>query len=218
MTTTTATVVEYHPEKHHRFAVMWINPTAPWNREMSRHTFPLRDWLPPSGRENPFETWDIYLDQVHLILNPVDALVEAAADPASGFGWKTGDSADYDYRVETYHLLVRFDPAGQRHLLYAEPATDPTREDGVRSVVVPVQYSGSLFLHPGVDSGDKHNRVYRPVRDLPVAENVAPYQFGESLTVELIWPVLLANASNVPTKIPDYRVLRVMCDFSCRRR
>lgn len=203
-------------EQHHRFTVMWINPSSPWNRRMSRHSFPLRDWLPPS--KHPYELWDVYLDQVHLILNPVDNLTAAAADPTSGFSWQKGDDANYDYRVETYQLLVRFDPNGERFMLYAEPAVDPTREESARSVVNPVQYSSSLFLHPGTDLGDKHNRVYRPIRDLPIAQNVAPFQTTNPLSIELLWPVLLANDPTVPTTIPDYRILRVMCDFSCRRR
>lgn len=206
------------PVTNHRFSVMWINHPVTWDREMSRHVFPIRDWL-PAAREHPYETWDIYLDQVHVILNPVEALTEADADPANSFAYEMGDSADYDFRVETYQLLVRFDPNGERHVLYTESAADPNTNDRVGQVVTPTYYSSSLTLQ-NVDAGEKYNRVYRPVRpDLPIARNVAPYHFGSPLTLELGWPILMANtAANILSYVPNYRILRVLCDFSCRRR
>lgn len=205
-------------DTHHRFSVMWINtPDTPWDRSMSKHAFPIRDLL-PLPRDNPLECWDIYLDQVHLILNPLETLTAAAADPGNPFQFATNDRNDLDFRVETYQLMVRFEPNGERNVLYTEAATDSNRADQVRSVVVPLVYSASLFLHGSVDAGDKYNRVYRPIRDLPIAQNVSPYLCGGPLTLELLWPILAANPSNVLTYLPDYRILRVICDFSCRRR
>jgi len=205
------------PVKDHRFSVMWMNHPHTWDRAMSQHTFPIRDWLPAS-RENPYETWDIYLDQVHIILNPVEELILADADPLNPFTYVTGDSAIYDFRVETYQLLVRFDPNGERHLLYTEGATDPNASQQVGSVLTPLVYSSSLTLQ-NVDAGDKYNRVYRPVRpEVPIAQNVAPYHFSSPLSVQFLWPILMSNENGILSFVPDYRILRVLCDFSCRRR
>lgn len=205
-------------EQHHRFSVMWINsPTSPWDRCMSKHSFPIRDLL-PLPRDNPLETWDIYLDQVHIILNPLAALVAADATVGDPFTFAANDRADLDFRAETYQLMVRFEPNGERNVLYTEAATDPNRSDRVQSLVVPLVYSASLFLHGSVDAGEQNNRVYRPVRDLPIAQNVSAHYGTGPLTVELLWPILVANQPEIITYLPDYRVLRVICDFSCRRR
>lgn len=213
-----ATATVQSPVQDHRFSVMWMNHPVTWDREMSKHTFPIRDWLPVS-RENPYESWDIYLDQVHIILNPVDTLKEADADPANPFTYVTGDSDAYDFRVETYQLLVGFDPNGERHRMYTESAVDPNVSEQVDNVIVPVVYSSSMTLHTAVDAGDKNNRIYRPVRpDQPIAQNVASYHFASPLSVELMWPILYANQSGILSYVPNYRILRVLCDFSCRRR
>lgn len=201
----------------HRFSVMWMNHPVTWDREMSRHVFPIRDWLPTTaGRTvDPYEAWDVYLDQVHLVMNPTEALVAADADPANPFTWATGDNGTLDFRVETNQLLVRFEPNGERHILYTESATDPNTSDSVHNVIVPLMYSGSLSLVP--NSGDAYNRVYHPVRDLPIAQ-ISPHQFGLPLSLELLWPILMGNAPEILSHVPNYRILRVMCDFSCRRR
>lgn len=213
-----ATATVQPPVKDHRFSVMWMNHPVTWDREMSKHTFPIRDWLPVS-RDNPYESWDIYLDQVHLILNPLEELIKADADPANPFAYTAGDSATYDFRVETYQLLVGFDPNGERHRLYTESASDPNASEQVDNVIVPVVYSSSLTLHPAVDSGEKYNRIYRPVRpDQPIAQNVASYHFASPLSMELMFPILFANQSGILSYVPNYRILRVLCDFSCRRR
>jgi hypothetical protein len=197
---------------------MWMNHPVTWDREMSKHTFPVRDWLPAS-RDNPYESWDIYLDQVHLILNPLEELIAADADPANPFVYTAGDSALYDFRVETYQLLVRFDPNGERHVMYTESVEDPNTSERVDNVITPVVYSSSMTLQTAVDAGEKYNRIYRPVRpDQPIAQNVASYHFGSPLSVELLFPILFANETGILSYVPNYRILRVLCDFSCRRR
>jgi hypothetical protein len=204
-------------EQHHRFSVMWMNiPHAPWNRTMSQHSFPIRDLL-PLARDHPLETWDVYLDQVHLILNPPN-IVNAAINDLTLPALASGDALNLDFRSETYQLMVRFEPNGERNVLYTEAALDPNRTDRVASMIVPLVYSSSLFLTPSVDSGDQYNRVYRPIRDLPIAQNLSASFNSGPLTVELLWPILVANSPGILQAIPNYRILRVICDFSCRRR
>lgn len=213
-----------------RFALLWSNDSTQ-KRSMSRHTFVLRDvlptWCPPQAshcatsvnsldvRGEPLlateDIWDIYLDQIHVTFNPTTAILPGQ--------YVAGDSSSLNFEFETYELMVRFEPNGERNVLYAESSTAPTWEDGqVATVITPIVYSTVLYLTPLVADGSYAVRCYRPVRDIPVARNVHPDNFSEPITVELLWPLLAAQTPGTLTYVPDYRILTVLCDFSCRRR
>ena len=75
-------------------------------------------------------------------------------------------------------------------------------------------YSASLQVTPytGLPEEDVWCRTYRPLRDIPVANDLVDCS---ELQLDLLWPLLQGDPINtVWWAVPDYRMLRVTCDFS----
>lgn len=188
-----------------KFALTWTN-TAALDRIMRKHTFVLRDLLP-----NTDGIWDIHLDQVVVVFKPPDKVPTGLFLP--------GDNSTYTYEAECLPLMVRMDPLGERNVLYAEAANAPSTPQGdgpVTTLALPIIFASSLYATPGPYDGSWAWRSYRPVRDMPVIRGLEPDRFQEPLTVELLWPLLMANVPNSLGFVPDYRILKVLCEFSCR--
>ena len=56
-------------------------------------------------------------------------------------------------------------------------------------------------------------RTYRPIRDLPVVTDTSHLS---EWTLELFFPGLLGDSRSLGTAVPDYRILKVYCEFSVR--
>ena len=144
---------------------------------------------------------DLYIDQVHIIFRPSSEITVFDA----------GDDATKPWRAESSQLLIRTTP-GERHLLLATPSTYNTHEDTVRSPVAPITYSSALCVTPDAEGAeDMWCRTYRPVRDMPVARNVFSLT---DLSIELIFPLLLEDSRTTLKQIPNYRIIKVLCEFS----
>lgn len=192
-----------------KFSVMWNN-TPEYTRNMSSIRVTLRDPLgdPLDGHSRGGITCDeLFLDQVHIKFRPSDDITTFAP----------GDAADLYWRTETMELYVATTP-GQRFNLYAHRAQsmDVDHRDG--TVAQPhrsLQYSSALFLSPAIGGDDENywNRTYRPLRDIPVALDL---HMVSEMTIDLLWPILQGDDRAVSTRVPDYRILLVICDFSTR--
>lgn len=176
-----------------KFSVLWSN-NANHNRRMTTHALTLREGL----------TCDrLHLDQVHIIFRP------SASITTSEF--IRGDSADLSWRAETSQLLIRTTP-GERHTIYVTASSDDTFQSVVRSPHMSLTYSAALSVCPDAEgSEDLWCRTYRPVRDMPVAHHL--YHSSE-LSIELLFPLLIEDERTQLQQIPDYRILKVLCEFS----
>jgi hypothetical protein len=192
-----------------KFSLLWSN-NEDFSRNMTRHTFRLRDFGGYVLRKGDA----VHLDQVFIIFRPSSDI------PMSSFA--PGDNQNLTFRAETMQLMVRSDP-GARHVLYSEEALPqkydpfaPFSSDGsVGTTQRSTLYSCALSLAPDVEgSEDYWCRTYRPIRDLPM---ISQFQGDLSeLTLELIFPLLLADSRSVVTKLPDYRILKVYAELSVR--
>lgn len=177
-------------------SVMW-NQREDLGKPMSTYT--LRPGTPLSCDR-------LYLDNVHIHFVP-----SASIPPAKFSG---GDGPTYEWTAETRELYVRVRP-GETHALYANADTQTNPETGSGATQQPLLYSGRLYVtdHKG-GSEDDWCRNYKPLRpDDPVAQNWS--QVGE-ITVELLWPTLQADGRAKLSRVPDYRLNKVICDFSLR--
>ena len=190
-----------------KFSVMWANNATHTRPGMSSFRATLRDPLGPhidggiGGRA-------VHLDQVHVQFRPSTSI--AAGE------FQAGDGPQFDWRAETQTLYVRTTP-GARHTLYTRSAQADASETTVRCPHRPLVYSGALHAVPQM-AGDQDLwcRTYRPLRDLPVVEGDAVEQGLSELGIKLLWPLLQDDTQAAATYVPDYRMLRVLCDFSVR--
>ena len=175
---------------------------------MCRHTFRLRDL----GGVNLTKNSTVHLDQVFIVFRPSKAI---GANEFQGT-----DRNTISLRVETMNLLVRLEP-GEKHVMYMENANNPfpTMYPGdtvdASTAYRATTYSSALALTPDVDGNEDYwARTYRPIRDLPVLKG----HEGDlsEITIELIFPMLLADTRAVFQEIPNYRILSVYCEFSVR--
>lgn len=193
---------------HVRFSLMWVNDPATHQRPMSTCRMTLRDAGGDAVGQSAggLTCSALYLDQVHIQFRPSEQI--AAGE------FQSGDSADKPWRAETMELYVRTSP-GRRSVCYTLGAADPIQEpSGAVRPHASLVYTAALHLVPDVGGSEALScRTYRPLRDLPVAtylDNVS------ELTVDLLWPLLQADPRTSSWYVPNYRILRVICDFTAR--
>lgn len=196
-----------------RFALQWVNDNGRFYlRPMGSAVFTLRDALSVDTGEGGLTCGRLHLDQVVIHFRPT-------TDIGSG-EFRPGDSSEYDWRAETQLLYVRTTP-GARHTLYTDGV--PSRTDinqGVdgttgtgRAAQRSLVYTTSLTPVPytGLVAEDPWCRTYRPVRDLPILQHVANLS---EIQLDLFWPLLQGDPGTAWWQVPDYRILRVVCEFS----
>lgn len=178
-----------------KFSVLWSNNDT-YTRPMSIQTLTLRKGL---------TCRHLHLDQVTVLFRP-------SADIGST-EFQMGDNADLPWRVETAQLMVRIRP-GVEHLLYTANSDVPLNEVIIKQPTQSLTYSSSLSLVPNVEGlEDYWQRSYRPVRDCPVSNDL---NATSQLEIQLLFPYLFTNISGplTYTTVPDYRILKVYCEFS----
>ena len=149
----------------------------------------------------------LHVDQVHIIFVPSNS-------PALTGLFRSGDGTNVRWRAEAQLVNIRLDP-GERYTL-ATRATNAPRTSSDTTVVGAQQsttYSASLANTPytGAPQEEFWCRSYRPVRDLPAARHL---QGVSELQIDLLWPLLQGNPDAIHWEIPDYRIDRVVVDFS----
>lgn len=193
---------------HVRFSLMWVNDAATHQRPMSSCRMTLRDAGGDAlGQSHGGLTCAaLYLDQVLVQFRPASQIATTE--------YQANDNATKTWRNETTELFVRTTP-GRRSLCYTVAGTDPiARGDGTIQPRTSLVYTAALHVVPEA-SESTLVRTYRPQRDLPVAtflDNVS------EITVDLLWPLLQGNAATTPGSwyVPNYRIERVICDFTAR--
>lgn len=193
---------------HVRFSLMWVNDSTTHQRPMSSCRMTLRDAGGDAQGQSPggLTCGALYLDQVHIQFRPSEEIAAGEFQP--------GDSADKSWRAETMELYVRTSP-GRRSVCYVLGAQDPVQDaHGSVRPHVSLVYTAALHLVPDVGGSEGLScRSYRPLRDLPIATNL---QNVSELTVDLLWPLLQADPRTATWYVPNYRILRVVCDFTAR--
>lgn len=147
----------------------------------------------------------MHLDQVTVLFRPSKEI------DLSEF--KDGDSSTLPWRVETAQLMVRIRP-GVEHLLYTVNAEVPSNESTIKHPTQSLTYSSSLCLVPNTEGVEDYwQRTYRPVRDIPVSQDMDGVS---QLEIQLLFPMLFTNTSGAIkyTDVPNYRILKVYCEFS----
>lgn len=194
---------------HVRFSLMWVNDPVTHQRPMSSCRMTLRDAGGDAlGQSHGGLTCSaLYLDQVHIQFRP-------ETDIATG-EFQAGDDATKPWLAETTELYVRTSP-GRRSVCYTLGASDPVPDTPGHTVQpkVSLVYTAALSLVPdkgGLHGENVYNRTYRPLRDLPVATHL---QNVSELTVDLLWPLLQADPRIASWYVPNYRIHRVLCEFS----
>lgn len=143
----------------------------------------------------------LHLDQVHIIFRPSSDITV----------FQNGDDSTLPWRAETSQLLVRTTP-GERHLLLTTNSNHTTTEVTNKCPVLPTTYSSALSIVPDTEGAeDMWCRTYRPVRDMPVAHH---FDQLTELSIELIFPLLLEDTRTTIKQIPDYRIVKILCEFS----
>jgi hypothetical protein len=196
------------PHDNARFSMMWVNDPVTHRRPMSTCRMTLRDAGGDAmGQSHGGLTCTgLFLDQVHIQFRP-GASIESTE-------FQTGDNAGRNWRDDTTELYVRTSP-GRRSVCYTVRGSDPLQATDATSVPhVSLIYTTALNVVPEA-SDTSLVRTYRPLRDLPVAtylNNVS------ELTVDLLWPLLQGKPTTTPGSwfVPDYRIERVICDFTAR--
>lgn len=193
--------------EHMRFSLQWINDPTTHQRPMSTCRVTLRDAGGDAiGQSSGGLTCGaLYLDQVLVEFRPT-------ADIALS-EYQDGDSASRDWMGPTTELYVRTSP-GRRSVGYVLGANDAVQSpDGTVQPRASLVYTAALSLVPDTGSGNATlQRVYRPLRDLPVATHL--FNVSE-LSVDLLWPLLQSDRTHHPTwYVPNYRIAKVLCDFT----
>lgn len=109
--------------------------------------------------------------------------------------------------------MVRIRP-GVEHLLYAVNADTASTDMFIKQPAQSLIYSSSMCLAPNVEGVEDYwQRTYRPVRDLPVSNNLNEVT---EIDIQLLFPLLFTNTSGTMkyTQVPNYRILKVYCEFS----
>lgn len=193
---------------HVRFSMMWANDPVTHQRPMSSCRMVLRDaGGDAAGQSHGGLTCSaLYLDQVHIQFRPSNQIAPGE--------FQGTDSADKSWRAETFELFVRTSP-GRRSVCYTLGANKPIQQsDGSVIPDISLVYTAALYHVPDVGGSESlHSRTYRPLRDLPVATHL---QNVSELTVDLLWPLLQANPQFPSWYVPNYRIERVICDFTAR--
>lgn len=186
-----------------KFSLQWTNTGASRNKSMNSVRFNIRD---VQGNAGGLTCDALHVDQVHIWFTPSN-------DTSLTSLFQTGDDANKQWRAEAQSLHVRLTP-GERFSLHTRPTSAAVTEDDMVTYPVAHQtYSASLCYTPGTgaDAVDYWCRNYRPTRDLPAAVGL----MGVSeLQVDLLWPLLQGDSSVGFTSIPNYRISRVLVDFS----
>lgn len=187
-----------------KFSIQWVNDPSDHKRNMTRHTVMLRRGHTTHHGFAGMTCKELYLDQVYIVFRPTSQITanEFVAPDANTYNWHT----------ETDQLLVSIDP-GFKFPLYS---VGSNTEDHVNTAYNPLaisSYSASLSVTPTPEGPEGYwCRTYRPIRDNPVAIHLKDIS---QLDIELLFPLLLDNSIN-PTlrQVPNYRILRVLCEFS----
>lgn len=193
---------------HVRFSMMWVNDPITHQRPMSTCRMTLRDAGGDAlGQSHGGLTCAaLHLDQVLVQFRPTTSIAPTE--------YQANDHATKTWRDETTELYVRTSP-GRRSVCYTLAGPDPIQtSDGTVQPRVGLVYTAALHVVPEA-SESTLVRTYRPLRDLPVAtllDNVS------ELTVDLLWPLLQGNPATTPGSwyVPNYRIERVVCDFTAR--
>lgn len=196
-----------------KFSVLWSNNRA-FTRPMSKHTFRLRDLGLPM-----YQGATVHLDQVQIIFRPTTG--DGAIDSTE---YQGADNDTYPFHTECDNLMVRCTP-GVRYPLFV--GDDPLLGDqslagqnahrpygtDTQHVQRVCTYSAALSTTPNQVGDDSYwVRTYRPIRDLPVLTD--PQANLSEWTLELFFPYLLGDAKAIAGQVPDYRILKVYCEFS----
>lgn len=185
-----------------KFSLQWVNDGT-FKRPMSSCRFNLRDVLSPYGMAG-LTCRRLHLDQVHIQFRP-SKLSDGTANIQDD-EFRTGDNRNYDWTNETLQLYVRVTP-GESFVMYTLPAHSNEPE---RSLVYSAAMSAGYSTSATVP--DAYCRTYRPIRDIPVLNHA---HLLSELKVDLLWPLLQGDpAKTVWWSVPDYRLLRVTCEFS----
>lgn len=195
---------------HVRFSMMWVNDPITHQRPMSSCRMTLRDAGGDAVGQCPggLTCGSLFLDQVLVELRPVSDI-----DPAE---YQGSDDPTQDWSGPMTSLYVRTSP-GRRSVCYTLGSdAGSINQDSSTSAVQPranLVYTASLTLVSDAGGGPLQ-RVYRPLRDLPVATYL---QNVSELTVDLLWPLLQSDPIRRPGwYVPNYRIERVLCDFTAR--
>lgn len=182
---------------------------------MSGHTFRMKDILGPRDFLRPGDA--VHLDQVTIQFRPNDDILSTE--------YQERDRAELTLRAETMNLMVRTDP-GERFILYTEealpllindnPFVDAPRSGDVGISQRSTSYSCALAVTPDIEGTEDYwCRTYRPIRDLPIIRDYVGNL--SQFKIELIFPLLFADSRSAFQTIPDYRILKVYCEFSIRK-
>ena len=193
---------------HVRFSLMWVNDPETHQRPMCTCRMTLRDAGGDAIGQSPggLTCGSLFLDQVVVEFRPTGDITASE--------YQTGDSATRDWLGPTGELYVRTSP-GRRSVCYTLGASDTMQSpDGCVQPRVSLVYTTALSLSPDANTPGSNHRVYRPLRDLPIATHL---QNVSELTVDLLWPLLQSDRSSHPSWfVPNYRITRVLCDFTAR--
>lgn len=175
-----------------RFVLMWANDPAYSKTDMVKHTSVIRE-LGAQGLHG-LTCRQLYVDQVTIVFRNANKI------PSVQF-WP-GDSAAYALDVETQNLQLVLRP-GLIHPVYVD-------QKSVRLDQQHYVYSSSLALHNNATVVDGYTmKVYRPIRDVPVATQ---YHNVGQLELELVFPIL--RMGGIFAQIPDNRVAYVIVEFA----
>lgn len=190
-----------------KFSLQWVNNNDN-TRPMNTMRFNLRDCLSTATGTDGLTCRRLHLDQVHIQFRPSTQIGTTE--------FRTGDNSTLEWINETLQLYVRTTP-GARHVLYTS-GNYPSQTNVDWSVEPHPQrslvYSAALSAAhaTSADGDDTFCKSYRPIRDLPVLEHVAGLT---EIQVDLLWPLLQGDLTRlVWWSVPDYRILRVICEFS----
>lgn len=185
-----------------KFSVQWINDPTDHRRDMTQHTVMLRrGHATPQGYPG-LSCKELYLDQVYILFRPSDQI-----NPAE---FVAPDSADFNWHVETDQLMVETNP-GFHYPLYSVGGNTPDYIQTAHNPTSLCNYGCALTVTPGSQGEEDYwCRTYRPVRDVPLAVNLHDIN---QMEIRLCFPLLLGH---VMRQVPNYRILRVLCEFTTK--
>lgn len=193
---------------HVRFSLQWVNDPITHQRPMSNCRMVLRDAGGDAIGQSPggLTCGSLFLDQVLIEFRP-STEIQAGE-------YQTGDDSARDWMAPTTELYVRTSP-GRRSVAYTVGAQEAIQTPaGAVQPKSQLIYTAALSLVPDLTPVNGPIRVYRPLRDLPVATHL---QHVSEITVDLLWPLLQSDPVHHPTWfVPNYRIARVLCDFVAR--
>jgi hypothetical protein len=183
-----------------KFALQWIQSTAPVRTQsMNAVRFNIREIQHPGGQGLTCE--GLHLDLLHIWFVP------NAQIPA----FEGSDSVDKTWRAETKVVNVALSP-GERHSLLTRNKI--TTEDAtVSHPTAHQQYSVTMHdtAYTGGVNEDYWCRTYAPTRDSPAARDL---RHVTEIQIELLWPLLQGDVAAAFPSVPNYRLERVLAEFS----